>query len=278
MVSISTIITACITLFITLILPVIVYVIYGVKNKGKGVWTAWLLGAAGFFVFQIIIRMPILSVVSALPGFVEFEVQHYVWYCLILAFTAGLFEAAGRYAVAKILSKKLDYTQSFAAGLGHGSIESMFVVGLTYVNNLIYIIMINTGIFDTIVAQTAAGGVDTTMLLALKESLINTPSGIFLLAGYERILTVLLHIALSMIVCYFVSRKKDVMGIVICILCHWAVDFVVPVVNGMATVYLGNVISTTTAYVIVYVFLTLVAVASVLTIRQLRKKWAEAEA
>lgn len=277
MVSISTIITVCITLFVTLILPVIVYVIYGVRNKGKGVWSAWLLGAAGFFVFQIIIRMPILSVVSALPGVVGFEVQHYVWYCLILAFTAGLFEAAGRYAVAKILSKKLDYTRSFAAGLGHGSIESMFVVGLTYVSNLIYIIMINTGIFDNIVAQTAAGGVDTTMLLALKESLINTPSGIFLLAGYERLLTVLLHIALSMIVCYFVSRKKDVMGIGICILCHWAVDFVAPVVNGMTTAYLGNVISTTTAYVIVYVFLTLVAVASVVTIWQLRKKWGETE-
>ncbi len=277
MVSMATIVTACITLFITLILPVIVYVIYGMKNKGKGVWTAWLFGAAGFFVFQIIVRMPILSVVSLLPGFVEFEMEHYIWYCLILAFTAGLFETAGRYAVAKLMSKKLDYTRSFAAGLGHGSIEAMFVVGLTYVSNLIYIIMINTGIFDSIVAQTAGRGVDTTMLLALKESLINTPSGIFLLAGYERILTVLFHIALSMVVCYFVSRKKDVTGILICILCHWAVDFIVAVMNGMATVYLGNVISTTMAYVIVYVFLTLVAVASVVTIRQLKKKWAEAE-
>ncbi|MBP3543327.1 MAG: YhfC family intramembrane metalloprotease, partial [Lachnospiraceae bacterium] len=242
MVSITTNIKACITLFFTLILTVIVYVIYGVKNKGKGVWTAWLLGAAGFFVSQIIIRMPILSVVSLLPGVVSFEVEHYVWYCLILAFTAGLFEAAGRYAVAKILSKKLDYTRSFAAGLGHGSIEAMFVVGITYVNNLLYIIMINTGIFDSIVAQTAVGGMDTTMLLALKESLINTPSGIFLLAGYERILTVLFHIALSMVVCYFMSRKKDVTGILICILCHWAVDFIVAVMNGMATVYLGNAI------------------------------------
>lgn len=277
MVSVATIVTACITLFITLILPVIVYVIYGVKNKGKGVWTAWLFGAAGFFVLQIIIRMPILSVLSVVPGFVEFEIEHYIWYCLILAFTAGLFETAGRYAVAKLMSAKLDYTRSFAAGLGHGSIEAIFVVGLTYVSNLIYIIMINTGIFDSIVAQTAGSGVDTTMLLALKESLINTPSGIFLLAGYERILTVLFHIALSMVVCYFVSRKKDVTGIVICILCHWAVDFIVAVMNGMATVYLGNVISVNAAYVIIYVFLTLVAVVSVVVIRRLKKKWAEGE-
>ena len=63
MVPSATIITVSITLFICLALPVIVYLVYGVKNKGKGVWTAWLLGAAGFFVFQILLRSPILSVV-----------------------------------------------------------------------------------------------------------------------------------------------------------------------------------------------------------------------
>ena len=273
MIPITNILSVCITLFITLILPVVVYVIYGLKNKGKGVWIAWLLGAAGFFVFQIIIRTPILSMLSLLPGFVEFELEHYILYCFILAFSAGLFEAAGRYAVAKILSKKLDYTQSFAAGLGHGSIESIFVVGLTYVSNIIYIIMINSGSFDIFVEQTAAVGADTTMLIGLKDSLINTNFIMFLLAAYERILVVILHIALSMLVCYFVSQKKDFVGIFICILCHCTVDFIVPIVNGMATVYLGNIISLSTAYVIIYVFLTLVTVASIITIRQIRKKW-----
>lgn len=273
MVSATTIVTVCITLFITLILPVIVYLIYGLKNKGKGVWTAWLLGAAGFFVMQMIIRTPILSVLSILPGFAAFVAENYILYCLILAFTAGLFEAVGRYAVAKILCKKLDYTRSFAAGLGHGSIESIFVVGMTYVNNLIYIFMINTGSFDNIVAQTAAMGVDTTQLAVLKDSLVNTPSAMFLLAGYERVLTVLLHIALSMVVCYFVSRKKDFTGIVICILCHFAVDFIAPVMNGMATPYLGNVISANLSYVLAYAFLTIVGLVSVWSILRFKKKW-----
>lgn len=277
MVSTATIVTVLITLFVTLVLPVIVYLIYGFKNKGKGVWTAWLLGAAGFFVFQVIIRTPILSLLSLIPGFMNFVTEHYILYCLVLAFTAALFEVAGRYIVAKIMSRKLTFTRSFAAGLGHGSIEAIVIIGMTYVNNLIYIVMINTGSFDGIVEQTAALGVDTTQLLVLKDSLINTHSAIFLLAGYERILTVILHIALTMVVCYFVNRKKDFAGIGICVLCHWAVDFIAPTINGMATVYLGNVISTTTAYVIVYGFLTLVAAASVLTIRQIKKKWEPAE-
>ena len=65
MVSTATIVTISITLFICLILPIIVYIAYGVKSKGKGVWTAWLLGAAGFFVFQTVIRMPVLSILFA---------------------------------------------------------------------------------------------------------------------------------------------------------------------------------------------------------------------
>ena len=94
MVSAATIATVSITLFICLVLPVIVYLVYGIKNKGKGVWTAWLLGAAGFFVFQILLRSPILSVLSMTSWFTAFATKHYVWYCLLLALTAALFEAA----------------------------------------------------------------------------------------------------------------------------------------------------------------------------------------
>ena len=46
MVSTTTILAVLVTLFISLILPVISYIVYGAKNKGKGVWSGWLLGAA----------------------------------------------------------------------------------------------------------------------------------------------------------------------------------------------------------------------------------------
>ena len=273
MVSTTTILAVLVTLFISLILPVIAYIVYGAKNKGKGVWSAWLLGAAGFFVFQIIIRTPILSVLSLIPGYVAFVTEHYVLYCLVLAFTAALFEVVGRYIVAKIMRKNLSYERSMAAGMGHGGIEAMIIVGMTYINNIVYIVMINTGSFDSVVEQTAALGVDTSQLIGIKDSFLSMSSGIFLLAGYERILTMILHVALSMLVCYFVSRKKDIQGIVVCVLIHWMTDFVSPVVNGMATDYLGNAISTSTAYVIIYSFLTVIAVVSILIIKHLKKNW-----
>lgn len=273
MVSIATLIAVIVTFCVSTILPIMVWSAYGVKNKGKGVWTAWLLGAAGFFVMQIVIRVPIVNLLALNAGFQSFVANHYVIYCLILAFTAGLFEVIGRYAVAKIMSKSLTYKKGIAAGLGHGGIEAIVLIGMTYLNNMLYIGMINSGAFDGIVEQTAALGVDTNSLLAVKDALVNTNSAVFLLAGYERVLTMILHVALSLIVCYFVSKKQDIKGILICLVCHWMVDFIAPLVNGMATEYVGNMISQITAYIIVYLFLTGAAVVSIFAIINIKKKW-----
>lgn len=273
MVSTSVITAVCVTLFLSLFLPLILYVAYGVKNKGQGVWTAWLLGAAGFFVFQIIIRIPLLNMLALNPGFQAFAAGHYILYCLVLAFTAGLFEVAGRYMVAKIMAKHLTFHRGFAAGMGHGGIEAILIIGMTYVNNLVYILMINGGTFDELVRQTEQLGVDTNALYVTKEILISSGPAMFYLAGYERVLTMTLHVALSLLVCYYVWNKKELQGILICLLLHTMVDFVAPVINGMTTEYLGNILSPTAAYILVYLFLTGVAVLSVVGILRIRNEW-----
>lgn len=273
MVSASVIIAVCVTLCVTLLLPLILYLVYGLKNKGKGVWTAWLLGAAGFFVFQIILRLPLLNLLSGLPGFQSFAMEHYVLYCLLLAFTAGLFEAAGRYIAARLMKKDLTFEKGFAAGLGHGGIESVLLIGMTYVNNLLYILMINTGAFDTVLKQTAELGVDTSSLLAVKDALTSSGSLIFYLAGYERILTMVFHLFLSLLVCYCMKKGKTLRGILICLLLHTAADFVAPLINGLTTPYLGNRLSVSTAYILIYVFLTAVAAASIMGILSIHKRW-----
>lgn len=276
MVSTASMIAIIITLLITLVAPVIVWIIYGVKNKGKGVWKTLALGAAGFVLLQMIIRMPILNIVSLIPGFGTFVAEYYVIYCLILAFTAALFEVVARFGVAKILQKKINYEQGVAAGLGHGGIEAILIVGMTYINNLLYAIMINSGAFaKTIeaVAATDTTGTAQAQLLAVQASLVETPSYLFYLAGYERVLTVILHTAMSLLVCYFVYKKKAVLGVSIAFVMHFLVDFIAPLINGLATPYLGSVISEGTAYVIIYSFLTVVAIASFLIIVMIGKKW-----
>lgn len=276
MISYGAIFGIILTLLVTLILPLIIYVIYGMTNRGKGVWTAWLLGAAGFFVFQIILRMPILSLVQAIPGFVNVIMNYYVLYCLVLALTAALFEVVARFVVAKIMHKKLNYQRGVAAGLGHGGIEAMVIVGVTYVNNLIYAIMIKTGALRELMWTVAdqEGFSDTFgMLGEIEQTMVSTPAYTFYLAGYERILTMIFHVAMSLIVCYFVYKKKAVVGVLIAFVSHFLVDFIVPVLNGLAAPYMGSVLSQEAAYGMVYGVLTVVAIVCIIVIVMICKKW-----
>ncbi len=273
MVSISTMIAVCVTLFISMVLPVILYIVYGVKNKGEGVWSGWLMGAAGFFVMQYSLRTPLIVLLPTIPGFMELAEKYYLLYCFVLAFSAGLFEMFGRLFVAKLAEKSLTFKRGFAMGMGHGSIEAILLIGMTYVNNLLYSIAINNGTFDSMIEQVVAAGQDASMLYDVREALINTFPGVFYLAGYERILTFVFHIALSLIVCYFVWRKKTAIGLIICLTAHTAVDFITGALNGMSTEYLGNVVSEKVGYILIYLFLTLVAVGSGYVIRQIYRMW-----
>ena len=273
MVSETAIMFMVITLVISLILPILMLIIYAVANKGKKVTSAWFLGAAGFFVMQVVIRLPILSVLGTMPAFLSFATEHYAIYAVLLGFTAGLFEVMGRLAVAKIMSKELTFERSLAAGLGHGGIEAMILIGTTYINNLAYSAMINSGTFEVAVAQTAAAGVDVSSLYAAKEALLGTPAYMFGLAGFERVLTMICHVAMTLLVCYFVAKKQILKGVLITLALHTLLDSVTALLNGLSTPYMGAVISQNTAYALVYGFLSVMTAVSVVIIVKVRKQF-----
>lgn len=264
MVSTASLFFCCLTLFISLILPVLALIVFAAKCRKQGIVSAWLLGAAGFFVTQILIRLPILNVLQSQDWFLNFAQSHLFGYSFALAFTAGLFELAGRFAVAKIIQKKLSFNRSLAAGLGHGSIEAMVLIGMTYVNNLIYIAMINSGFFDTILAQTAAMGADVTQLELIRTQLITTSPMMFALAGFERLLAMTGHTAMSLIVCYGVAHKKTVPCLLICLGIHTLMDLTA----GISLVLPQNI-----AYLIIYTILTAMAAISVALILDIRHRW-----
>lgn len=289
MVSTISIMAMCITLVITLVMPILLYVFYGLRKQSNVVWIAGALGAAGFAILQLDIRIPLLNKVATLPSFTEWVSQHYIVYCLLLAFSAGLFEVVGRYAAAKILCFKkkitpeLTYETGIAAGIGHGGIEAVLLIGMTYINNLLFSFMVNSGTWDITlqeikVAAEQLGDMNLYQTYAaIPQQLIETPWYLYLAAGYERVLTIIAHIAMTMIVFYFVSRKKDIVGIFICLLCHTVLDFVSAVLSGMSTEYLGSVLSQNMSYVLVYIFLTLVAIASSIYIFRMKKVWITTE-
>lgn len=268
MVPALTVVFCVVTLLISLILPVAVLILMHRKYKGEKIIPAWLLGAAGFFVTQMLIRLPILTALQNMGWFEEFSRNHLFLYAFSLAFTAGLFELAGRFAVAKLLYKNLTYRRSLAAGLGHGSIEAMVLVGMTYVNNLIYIAMINSGAFDTLLAQTAAAGIDISQLELIRTQFLTMSPAVFLLAGYERLLTMAAQTAMSMIVCYGVARQKILPCLLACLGIHTLLDLTA----GLSMVLPQNIL-----YPVIYTILTAAAVISLLILRKFHQTWTETE-
>ena len=265
----STFIACFITLFLSLVLPILVLIVMGIKNKGKGIWSAWFLGAAGFFISQIVVRLPLLNILSGMASFQSFAREHYFLYALLLAFTAGLFELAGRFAAAKFLGKNRTFRRSLAAGLGHGGIESIVLVGLTYINNLVYLFLIQSGAFDAMIAQTEAMSVDSAQLIAVRDTLLQVSAPLFLAAGVERVLTMVSHAAMSVIVCYGVAVKHPLPWMLLCLGMHTLLD---------TTVAATGFFSQNIAYGIIYTCMTVMALVSIWILRKLSQRWPETTA
>ena len=269
MVSTATIICVAISLLVSVGLPMVVLAVFAAKHKKQGIVSAWLLGAAGFFVTQILIRIPILTFLQTQSWFMDFANAHLFLYAFGLAFTAGLFELAGRFVVAKLLAKKeLNPKRSLAAGLGHGGIEAIVITGIAMVNNLAYIAMINAGTFEEILSVAAGAGVDISQLELIKEQLLTYSPVLFLLGGFERILAMTAHVAMSMLVCYGVAHKKVLPYTLICLAIHTFIDL---------TAGLSLVLPQTLSYVVIYSILTAVAIASLWILRELIRRWNKEE-
>lgn len=268
MISTASFITCTVTLFISLILPVLMLIVFAAKNRKQGILSAWLLGAAGFVVTQLLIRVPILNALAMQDWFIRFSQSHLFLYAFSLAITAGLFELAGRFAVAKLMQKNLTWNRALAAGLGHGGIEAMALVGMTYVNNLIYMVMIQTGSFDAVIAQTAAMGMDVSQLELIKLQLLTASPTLFLLGGFERLLAMTAHLAMSVIVCWGIHSRRIVKSLLLCLGIHTLIDL-----SAGIQLLTGTLLSQTAVYIIIYAILIAVAAVSLLILKYIHTEW-----
>lgn len=197
------------------------------KWKWKISIKAVLVGALIFFVFQMVIRIPLLQI-SATQGWYKAMAQNAVLIALFLGITAGMFEEVGRFIGFKYLLKKnLSRKNGIAFGIGHGGIEAIILVGLTNINNIVSSLMINSGVFDAMVAPKLPG--ETAQMI--KNTLISTSPLMFAFGGIERIFAITIQIALSLVVLYAVMYRKNIV-LLYAILLHAVVDSPVVILSA----------------------------------------------
>lgn len=201
-----------ITLLIVFVFPIGLWIYFYKREKISGI--AVLVGALTFFVSQIVLRIPLLQLLQSQSFYAV--IGKNIWLnSLFLSLTAGIFEEMGRFLSFKFLLKnKLQWKNGIAFGIGHGGIEAIMLTGLTYLNNLIFSLMINSGAFEQI-----SGTMSPEMSNYIISGLTGTNSFMFLVAGMERVFAIIAHIAFSMIVLYGVKYRKNIY-VVFAILAH----------------------------------------------------------
>ncbi len=191
--------------FFMILLPIPLLILY--KKKTRLSLKIFITGAVTFFLFAIV-----LKVLPAMPLFYgENDVARTIrntplLYYLTAGILAGVFEETGRFIAFKTVLKKDTAKQtSIAYGIGHGGFECIYLAV-----NIVYImaigIMINQNGIESITKDMNSEQIEI-MTKQLKD-FTNADITAVLLALMERISTVMIHIALSILVFRSVHDKK----------------------------------------------------------------------
>ncbi|MGX7262901.1 YhfC family glutamic-type intramembrane protease [Enterococcus crotali] len=190
--------SALIALSVGGIFPLAVFIYCLVKKKDL---KAFLLGSLTFIIFQVMLRIPLLQLLSKNSiEFNLFQSLHPILYILFLAITAGIFEEVGRYLIMKYCLKKKDSFQTaIFFGLGHGGIEAFLFLGM---NAIIYFFTTSSDIMN----------------------------GDFLWGSLERIIAIILHVELSIIVMKSVKEHNN-KYLWLAIILHGMIDSIITIVQ-----------------------------------------------
>ena len=229
-VSTLTILAIIFTMFVSIGGPV--FLCFLVVKKFHAKLYPAVIGAATFALFVLVLESLMHKAVLGATGDV---ITGNIWlYGLYGGLAAGLFEETGRYLAMRFYMKKsLTKENSLMYGVGHGGIEAVMIVGMSYISNLMVALMINRNGLDSLFT----GLDDATTAAAIEQlsALWTLPSYQFFFAGVERISAMMLQIALSYLVYRAVKEKRmKFYGIAVGI--HFTVDAVTVILSG----YLGS--------------------------------------
>ncbi len=201
MVSTLSILSMVFTLLICFLLP-LGLAIYFFKKERIYIG-AIFIGALIFTVSQLMTRIPLLQWLGSQEWFMQMSTNT-LFLTLFLALTAALFEETGRLLGFRFLLKnRLEWKNGIAFGIGHGGFEAIVIVGLANINNIVFSFLINSGQSDKL-----AAGLPPETYTYVFDQLTNNSPALFLIGGLERIMTIVIHIALSLVVLYGVMNRK----------------------------------------------------------------------
>ena len=157
----------------------------------------FVLGFLSFLASQILIRIPLLGILTKNPKFVIFQINNALLVGCLIAISAGVFEEVFRFLFRRFLVREgVKISEPIIFGLGHSLMEIIYIF--------------------------------TPVILSSGLSVIS-PLGVI-----ERIIATLIHIELSIIVWNGFLANKKYLYLLLAILLHSICDILIPVAMSVS--------------------------------------------
>ena len=215
---------------LAIVCPLIIAIVWKIRKKEP--FKPIIVGAITFILFAIILEKSIQNalVFPITMGLQDHAISQFInarpiLWALVISLFPGVFEETGRLVAFKtVLKNRTNRETSISYGIGHGGIEIILVLGIGYIEYLVFAVMINTGTFQAMVDQVAqqAPGQEVAMY-SLADQLAALSFADLGMAAFERVFALLSHIGASILV-FFAARDSKYRLYILAILLHTALD------------------------------------------------------
>ncbi len=194
MVSTLTMLSLLITIVLILVTP---FVFFWLFRKYKGMFVAMSAGTLSFFISQYLVRLPLLGYLSHSDAFQGF-ISKTLGYVIVIAGSAVIIEFMMKTVILRwfVINHEDEPARTLAIGFGHGMFEAIFLVALTYINNVIFAWQINTKPISVLLE----GASDQQLVLNMIDALTQSNALFFLMIGVERLMLMFVHVALTILI------------------------------------------------------------------------------
>lgn len=199
-----------ITIILMTAIPVAFFIYWRLKHKEQ-TKISWLIaGAAGFIVSARVLELGVhyFCIIADNPvsRFINGHTIAFVMYGIIMA---GVFEECGRFIVMKyIMKKNRTRENSVLYGIGHGGIEIIAVLIPGMISSLVIAVTLSNGDMTTALGTLGITEENAAAALTSVQTVAAFDYGMMAANVIERILAMLLHIGLTVIVYYGITREK----------------------------------------------------------------------
>ena len=209
-------------LLFSLALPIAAIIIR--KKKTDASLSPFLMGAAAFFVFAMVLEQIIHFLVLGLNSAVSDFILSRPWlYAVYGGLMAGLMEETARFLVFKTMMRRnIGRENAVTYGLGHGGIECFIILGMSMISNLLLAAMFNSMGAEAFIAQYSPG--QTEAVAAVIADINAVGPGTAALACFERACSLALQVELSVLV-FAAVRLNKFWLYPVSILLHMGIDF-----------------------------------------------------